>query len=290
MIYINRFLWAMRKLSLPVNRKAIVLDVGSGGNPHPRSDVLLDRILGAEHRSGTPMVIDRLTVLGDANKLPFKDKSFDYIIASHILEHMENPEIFISELMRVGKAGYIETPNFICERLTPCLAHCLEIANIDGVLHINKKSNPITDQFFYETNFLDTNSRWKSLFYMNPFLFHTRYFWNDEIKYKIFNPDTSTYWINNIFENSVTSEVSTKSALTSLSWRSIGSFAFEFLQQKLRIKRLSNFDIYKIIVCPECKGELDKNDLFLFCNCCNIKYSNSPYINFDAKITDQSTQ
>lgn len=284
MIHFNRFLWAIRKLSLPVNKNSIVLDVGSGGNPHPRSDVLLDRVLGAEHRSGTPMVIDRLTVLGDANKLPFKDKSFDFIIASHILEHMENPEIFISELMRVGKAGYIETPNFICERLTPCLAHCLEIANIDGVLHINKKNNSIPDLFFFKTNFLNSNSRWKSLFYKDPFLFHTRYFWTNEIKYKIFNPHTKTNWINSIYNNSETSEISTKSSSSGLNWRSLGSFIFEFFEKKMRSKRMQKFDIYKILVCPECKGDLEKSKESLSCINCNIQYSNQPYINFDEKI------
>ena len=284
MIYFNRFMWAMRKLSLPVSKNAIVLDVGSGGNPHPRSDVLLDRVLGAEHRSGAPMVIDRLTVLGDANKLPFKDKSFDYIIASHILEHMENPEIFISELMRVGKAGYIETPNFICERLTPCLAHCLEIANIDGVLHINKKNNSIPDLFFAKTDFLNSNNKWKSLFHKDPFLFHTRYFWENEITYKIFNPETKTNWINNIYDNSMTSEILTKSSINGLSWRSLGSFVYEFFQKKRRYKRMEKFDIYSILACPECKGDLEKIEMSLSCKKCNVEYATQPYINFDDKI------
>ena len=283
MIYYKRFLWAIRKLSLPVNRSAIVLDVGSGGNPHPRSDVLLDRVLGAEHRSGTPMVIDRLTVLGDANKLPFKNKSFDYIIASHILEHMENPETFISELMRVGKAGYIETPNFICERLTPCLAHCLEIANVNGVLHINKKNNSNPDAFFSKTDFLNSNNQWKSLFYKNPFLFHTRYFWENEIKYEIFNPSTGTSWINSIFDNSTTSEISTKSTTKGLNWRSFGSFFFELIQKILRSKRMKNFNIFEILVCPECKGDLDKTKASLLCKNCNASYAIQPHINFDDK-------
>ena len=288
MLNYKRFFWALRKLSLPVSKNSVVLDVGSGGNPHPRADVLFDRVKGAEHRSGKAMVMDRMTVLGDANKLPFKDKSFDYIIASHILEHIENPEHFISELMRVGKAGYIETPNHICERLNPCSAHCLEIANIDGVLHINKKSKPIPDDFFAKTDFLNLNKSWMLLFHKDPFLFHTRYFWENEIKYEIFNSKTNTDWINGIFDNSNTSEISTSISTSGLNWRLVGANLFEFFQSKFRTKRMKYFDIYKILACPECRGELSKNAISLYCEKCNSTYANEPYINFDDKVTEIS--
>ena len=117
LMLINRVRWALRKSRLPVDSDGLVLDVGSGGTPYPRSDVLLDRLTGAEHRCGDAMMIDRHAVYGDAQCMPFKDKSFDFIVASHILEHMAEPEKFIKELQRVGKAGYIETPNAIFERL-----------------------------------------------------------------------------------------------------------------------------------------------------------------------------
>jgi ubiquinone/menaquinone biosynthesis C-methylase UbiE len=43
--------------------------------------------------------------------LPFKDKTFDYVYASHVLEHTRNPEAACQELMRIARAGYIETPS-----------------------------------------------------------------------------------------------------------------------------------------------------------------------------------
>ena len=43
-------------------------------------------------------------------KLPFKDKEFDYVILSHVLEHIPNPIEFIHEVERIGKSGYIEIP------------------------------------------------------------------------------------------------------------------------------------------------------------------------------------
>ena len=181
MIYLNRLRWALRKIRLPVSGSGLVLDVGSGGGPYPRSDVLMDRLTGAEHRCGEPMMMDRPVVFGDALRMPFKDKAFDFIVASHILEHMADPEIFLKELQRVGKAGYIETPNAIFERLKPFNIHCLEVLEKDGVLHINKKNSPVQDPFLGTKNMLINDSPWSRLMYEKPHLFHVRYFWSDEI-------------------------------------------------------------------------------------------------------------
>jgi len=98
----------------------LVLDIGSGHNPHPRADILVDRSLEENiDRSGKPIKIDkkRPFIVGDVQYLPFKDKTFDYIIASHVAEHVENPETFCRELMLTGKRGYIETPSKIGEIL-----------------------------------------------------------------------------------------------------------------------------------------------------------------------------
>lgn len=34
--------WSLRKLHVPVSRDDLVLEVGAGGNPYPRANVLLD--------------------------------------------------------------------------------------------------------------------------------------------------------------------------------------------------------------------------------------------------------
>ena len=43
-------------------------------------------------------------------KLPFKNKEFDYVILSHVLEHVPEPFKLRKEIERIGKAGYIELP------------------------------------------------------------------------------------------------------------------------------------------------------------------------------------
>jgi hypothetical protein len=41
---------------------------------------------------------------------PFKDAMFDYVVCSHTLEDVRDPIGICLEMMRIGKAGYIETP------------------------------------------------------------------------------------------------------------------------------------------------------------------------------------
>ena len=50
-------------------------------------------------------------------KLPFKDKEFDYVILSHVLEHVPNLIEFVQEVERVSKAGYIELPTKLADNL-----------------------------------------------------------------------------------------------------------------------------------------------------------------------------
>jgi ubiquinone/menaquinone biosynthesis C-methylase UbiE len=124
-------------VDLPTNAK--VLDVGSGQNPHPSADFILDKFLDDNrHRQAksdftmqaSMMKLDKEGNLNESEKrfdvaqgdilaLPFPDKSFDFIIARHMLEHVEDIQGALKELSRVGKAGYIEVPTKISELLFP---------------------------------------------------------------------------------------------------------------------------------------------------------------------------
>ena len=101
---------------LPIAANDLVLDVGSGDFPHPRASVLVDRYLeykGERHNS--PLIQDRPLVVADVERLPFRDKAFDYAIASHVLEHTVRPLRAAAELSRVARGGYVETPSEIWE-------------------------------------------------------------------------------------------------------------------------------------------------------------------------------
>lgn len=103
-----------RRIAIPVDSSAIVLDVGSGDKPHWRADVLLDRYLdpanGAQRSGRAAARISRPMFDADAADMPFADNAFDYAICSHVLEHVTDPDAVVSELTRVAKAGYIELP------------------------------------------------------------------------------------------------------------------------------------------------------------------------------------
>ena len=43
---------------------------------------------------------------------PFKAKEFDFIICSHVLEHLDDPVRVCAEFSRIAKAGYIEVPHY----------------------------------------------------------------------------------------------------------------------------------------------------------------------------------
>ncbi|WP_287601760.1 methyltransferase domain-containing protein [Thiothrix sp.] len=192
---LNKLRWSLRRLHIPVNKDALVLEVGSGGNPYFRSNVLLDAYEETRERHWVPLVSDRPTVLGFVENLPFKDKSFDFVIASHVLEHSPYPEKFLAELQRVAKAGYIEVPDAFMERINPYHDHRLEITVRNHKLIILKKQNWKHDPEIVELY----DDRVKSILTQetmrrHPFEFHVRYYWSDTIDFIIANPDTANNW------------------------------------------------------------------------------------------------
>jgi hypothetical protein len=61
-----------------------------------------------------PGVLGNMTsVLGDGRSLPFPDKSFALVFSNSAIEHMSKSDMknFASELIRVGRAVYCQTPN-----------------------------------------------------------------------------------------------------------------------------------------------------------------------------------
>jgi SAM-dependent methyltransferase len=139
-----------------------VLDVGSGHNPHRRANVLVDKYAGPdEHRSGRPLQFSARVplVIADAEALPFRDKVFDYVIASHVAEHVANPVRFCTELIRVARAGYIETPGKIGEILLWEPIHKWFVYAVRGCLVFEKKGAGYPFRYI--------RNAFYALFYMN---------------------------------------------------------------------------------------------------------------------------
>jgi hypothetical protein len=99
-----------------------VLEVGPGGTPHPRAHVLLERRFAEEEAAAQrghtpPMKTSQEVVLYDGGRFPFEDRAFDYVICSHVLEHVEDVPAFTAELSRVAQRGYLEFPTVFYEYL-----------------------------------------------------------------------------------------------------------------------------------------------------------------------------
>jgi uncharacterized protein YbaR (Trm112 family)/antitoxin component of MazEF toxin-antitoxin module len=190
----SKIAWSLRRLHCPVGAKALVLEIGAGGNPYLRSNVLVDAYESTGERHWVPLTMDRPTALAFAEKLPFKDKEFDFVIASHVLEHSLDPVRFLDEMQRVSRAGYIEVPDAFMERINPYPDHRLEITARNGRLIIRKKKAPQVDPelvALYEDRVKQVITR--NVIPANPFEFHVRYFWTDTIDYVIVNPETDIF-------------------------------------------------------------------------------------------------
>ena len=131
-VYLNKL--------LPIGPKDVVLDVGSGASPCIRSNVLCDKFVAdATERHGQAVKTDRPFVVADAARLPFADKSFDFVICSHVLEHVPDPALVISELQRVASRGYIETPSAGWEKVVGFPFHRWMVSSRDGKLIFERK-------------------------------------------------------------------------------------------------------------------------------------------------------
>ena len=133
-----------RRIRIPVGGGDLVLDVGSGDKPHWRADVLLDWLPGKDsgaQRSGREeALISRPLFHGDASNMPFADGAFDYVICSHLLEHVLDPGAVIGEMMRVARAGYIEVPEAASAKIVDFPTHLWWVRMIDGVLDFEPKA------------------------------------------------------------------------------------------------------------------------------------------------------
>jgi SAM-dependent methyltransferase len=138
-------IWLSRHLK--IKPTDLVLDVGSGGNPHLRANVLCDKFVAdATERNGQPILADRPFVVGDAERLPFADQAFDFVVCSHLLEHVANPAAVLRELKRVAPRGYIETPSTNWEKLQGFPFHRWLVSVRDGGLRFEAKRSPLWDE------------------------------------------------------------------------------------------------------------------------------------------------
>ena len=125
--------WELYEASFPPRPGERVLDVGvSSYDDLPNENYFLRRYpypsqltaVGIQDLTELRERFPEVTfVTADGRSLPFSDLAFDVVHSNAVVEHVgtrEDQERFVSELVRVGRAGFVTTPN----RWFPIETHC----------------------------------------------------------------------------------------------------------------------------------------------------------------------
>ena len=88
-----------------------ILDIGCGYRAHDKASTI------ADIQDFSNYYKDKKFVQIKEKKLPFDDNEFDFVIASHVIEHIKDFQFFIKEIERISSKGYIELPTRLADNL-----------------------------------------------------------------------------------------------------------------------------------------------------------------------------
>lgn len=200
----------------------------------------------------------------------------DFVIARNIVEHIADIEMFLRELVRVARRGYITAPSTIAEKLFSWDKHVWFTAVRDQELRLVAKEKPIYDSdlsaLFHS---LHASDRQFQQFYRNhQELFVTEYHWEDSIHYSIEGEVVEGLkQTQAMFDYSDTYTALTSAALS----RGIRASLQRILRVLFSSHRANQALAYiDKLACPVCHNILKCDDLRLLCEVCEIHY---PVIN-----------
>ena len=160
-----------------------ILDVGCGYTAHENATVICDvQDLSSFYK-------DKNFVKLDGNVLPFKDNEFDFVIASHVIEHVKDVKTFINELSRISSKGYIELPtiledNLVFENKKDHIWH-MEFDDIDNKLNISEKI-----QYLEPVITVSTSKKFSKIFRQSLVL---ELYWEDNIEFNLIQKNKNDF-------------------------------------------------------------------------------------------------
>lgn len=138
---------------LPFHRRPYfakrILEIGGGHDPYAGVTHAVDKFPDDSTQRAGAMHLERGVEFreGDLEAIPYpSDPKFDFAYLSHVLEHAPSPERAIAELIRVARAGYIETPSPLREQIAAPIPFD---AKNDFHLHFIWKSNLFPNTLSY---------------------------------------------------------------------------------------------------------------------------------------------
>jgi len=96
---------------LEENSKWKILDIGCGYRAHYKASTIADVQDFSNYYKNKKFIQIK------EKKLPFEDNEFDFVIASHVIEHVNDFQFFIKEIERISSKGYIELPTRLADNL-----------------------------------------------------------------------------------------------------------------------------------------------------------------------------
>lgn len=244
---------------LKIRRGDLVLDVGCGDRPFPRADVLCDKFLhDATERGGVPILRDRPLVAGDAEALPFRDKCFDYVYCSHLIEHVPNPEQVLDELSRVGRAGCIVAPTRVREKLYSMATHRWFVSRRGDVLVVQQKARPHFDEDLMSLAYRAPRRllrHFHKMWTIAPDYFELWFEWSGSIKYDVVRnaESAASGWVTAKVQHQHIAR-----GWMSEQRRSAKALAISLFGKAVRAvhsaRRLPS--IYELIACPVCRSSV----------------------------------
>lgn len=192
----DRFSYQSRFITHEFKKTDKVLDIGSGGYPLPFATVLADRFIErTSHRYEELETKEKPLVLSDVAALPFRDKHFDFVYCSHVLEHVEDPIAACSELIRVGRSGFIEAPAFAKDMLFAWAEgmhkwHILAASDLLMFIEYSQRQKEgIRSSAWQDIILAPTYHPLQAAFYENQDLFNTMFSWTDRFKVMVIRLD-----------------------------------------------------------------------------------------------------
>ncbi|MCI0621947.1 MAG: methyltransferase domain-containing protein [Acidobacteria bacterium] len=194
--FASQFAYQQKVIQHTFSSDQRVLDVGSGGDPFPFATVLADRHLRrSHHRSEEFQSSGKPVVICDIQALPFDDGTFDYVVASHVLEHLSDPIQACRELQRVARAGFIERPTLLKDALF-CWAkgmhrwHLMSIADhLFFFEYSERQLRGIGGNAWHDVIFGCSYHPLQESFNANQDLFNVMFEWKDSF-------DVSVFWLD----------------------------------------------------------------------------------------------
>ena len=263
--FFNKFVsFYKRRIEIPVGRNDLVLDLGSGDKPHWRADVLLDFYIdekfGNQRSGDSKTAITKPLIIANVENMPFKDKIFDFVICSHLLEHVQNPGKAINEIVRVGKAGYIELPYEGSAKLLDFPTHLWYCRKEKNTLVFTAKKNIAFDKEIDKLLENATiNTEFSALGGKYFDLFSVQFPWKNRVAYKV-NGKANMKILNeaedvNIRHGSANFKIRNFLIL-------LTSIVFFYKKNNKKI------DLEKILRCNKCKNSIEQINGKIICKNC----------------------